>query len=61
MLWMFVGGEKYQLVCLETGALITSRDGRAHLEGPGDSTVGDLAIRFDELVQELKRRQVLMS
>jgi hypothetical protein len=62
MLWAFVSGEENQLVCLETGSLITaSRDGQAHLVGPGDSTFGDLTMRFDDLVQELKRRQVLVN
>jgi hypothetical protein len=62
MLWAFTSGDQPQLVCLETGSLITaSRDGQAHLDGPGDSAIGDLAVRFDDLVEELKRRQVLVN
>jgi hypothetical protein len=62
MLWAFtVNDEKTQLVCIETGALITNRDGQAHLEGPGSSAVGNLSMSFDALVEELRRRQVLVN
>ena len=63
MLWAFTGDEKKnQIACIETGALITAtHDGHARLEGPGNSAVGDLSMSFDVLLQELKRRQVLVD